>query len=89
MKENFITYKLSQELAQTLTKYDLPVGNVYWVLKSLFVEVEKMYFDQVQKEIDELQVEESNYADSNESPAQLEKMEGEIVNERNNDLDNE
>lgn len=64
MKENFLSYKLSKELGQVITKYDLPVGAIYWVLKSIFVEVEKMYFDQVQKEIEELQEEKADERDN-------------------------
>jgi len=79
MKQNLMSYNLSQELSQILTKYDMPVGEVYWVLKSIFVEVEKIYFEQVQKEVDELQAEKT----------QVQEVQEEVVDAGNNELDNE
>ena len=79
IKKNFLTYKLSKELEQLMTKYDLSIGDVYWVLKSLFLQVEKMYLDQANKEFEEIQAEEADKRD----------REGEQLDERSNDLDSE
>ena len=79
IKKNFLTYKLSKELEQLMTKYDLSIGDIYWVLKSLFLQVEKMYLDQANKEFEEIQAEEADKRD----------REGEQVDERSNDLDSE
>lgn len=79
VKKNFLTYKLSKELEQLMTKYDLSIGDIYWVLKSLFLQVEKMYLDQVNKEFEEIQAEEADKRD----------REGEQLDERSNDVDNE
>ena len=79
VKKNFLTYKLSKEFEQLMTKYDLSVGEIYWVLKSLYLQVEKIYLDQVDKEFNEIQQAEADKRD----------REGEVVNERNNDVDNE
>ena len=79
IKKNFLTYKLSKELEQLMTKYDLSIGDVYWVLKSLFLQVEKMYLDQANKEFEEIQAEEADKRD----------REGEQLDERSNDVDNE
>lgn len=79
VKKNFLTYKFSKELEQLMTKYDLSIGEVYWVLKTLYLQVEKMYLDQVNKEFDEIQANEADKRDS----------EGEEVDERFNDLDSE
>lgn len=79
IKKNFLTYKFSKELEQLMTKYDLSIGDVYWVLKSLFLQVEKMYLDQANKEFEEIQAEEADKRD----------REGEQVDERSNDLDSE
>ena len=79
VKKNFLTYKLSKELEQLMTKYDLSIGDIYWVLKSLFLQVEKMYLDQANKEFEEIQAEEADKRD----------REGEQVDERSNDLDSE
>ena len=62
-----------------MTKYDLSIGDVYWVLKSLFLQVEKMYLDQANKEFEEIQTEEADKRD----------REGEQIDERSNDLDSE
>ena len=79
VKKNFLTYKLSKELEQLMTKYDLSIGDIYWVLKSLFLQVEKMYLDQANKEFEEIQAEEADKRD----------REGEQLDERSNDVDNE
>lgn len=79
IKKNFLTYKFSKELEQLMTKYDLSIGDVYWVLKSLFLQVEKMYLDQANKEFEEIQTEEADKRD----------REGEQIDERSNDLDSE
>lgn len=79
IKKNFLTYKLSKELEQLMTKYDLSIGDIYWVLKSLFLQVEKMYLDQANKEFEEIQAEEADKRD----------REGEQLDERSNDVDNE
>lgn len=79
IKKNFLTYKLSKELEQLMTKYDLSIGDIYWVLKSLFLQVEKMYLDQANKEFEEIQSEEADKRD----------REGEQIDERSNDLDSE
>lgn len=63
-KKNFLTYKLSKELEQLLTKYDLSVGEIYWVLKATFLQVEKMYLDTAQKELEEIQEEKADERDN-------------------------
>ena len=79
VKKNFLTYKLSKEIEQLMTKYDLSIGEVYWILKSVYLQIEKMYLDQVNKEFDEIQQEEADKRDK----------EGDMANERDNDMDNE
>lgn len=53
--------QLRQTIALTISKSELDVGTVYFILKDILREIEGMYFNQVQKESKEK--EESEKAD--------------------------
>ena len=80
MKVNFLSFKFSKELEQLLTKYELSVGTIYWIFKNYYKEIEKMYFEQVDRELEQLQSEKADERD----------MEGEQINDSgSNELDNQ
>ena len=80
MKENFLSHKFSKELEQLLTKYELSVGTVYWIFRSYYKDIERMYSEQVNRELEQLQSEKADERD----------MEGEEINDSgSNELDNQ
>ena len=44
-------YIFSNNLQELVSQSDLPVQEVYYILKDTFNEVEKLYFQQIEKEI--------------------------------------
>lgn len=46
-------YKFSQTLKQVILQSGLPINEVYWILKDNFGEIEKLYINQLEKELDE------------------------------------
>lgn len=46
-------YKLSESLTQNIINSQLPINEVYWIVKDIFNETEKLYINQLEKEIKE------------------------------------
>lgn len=46
-------YKLSESLHQSIVKSEVPLNEIYWIIKNIYNEVEKLYIEQLQKEIKE------------------------------------
>lgn len=58
-------YQFSENLKQLIIESNLSINSIYWVLKDTFNEIEKLYMEQIQKEL-KLQEEIKNVDDFHE-----------------------
>jgi len=60
---NLQIYQLSNQIKELVSSFDLPVGIVYYIVKDLYEEIETLYFQQVENEMNGQFVSNSNTAE--------------------------